>query len=102
MVTSKKELDTQFLPIFQRMLEEGNVNTMVFPSAASVGVFIDSLKKCSIDVYTLLKDVQVVCMGKHTKAAVEAAGLIADAFPKSATREALVEYLVQCPAAKER
>jgi uroporphyrin-III C-methyltransferase len=102
MVTSKKELDTQFLPIFQRMLEEGNVNTMVFPSAASVEVFIDSLKKCSIDVYTLLKDVQVVCMGKHTKAAVEAAGLMADAVPKSATREALVEYLVQCPAAKER
>jgi len=102
MVTSKKELDIQFLPIFQRMLEEGNVNTMVFPSAASVDVFIDSLKKCSIDVYTLLKDVQVVCMGKHTKAAVEARGLSVEAIPKSPTREALIEYLVQYQAAKER
>lgn len=97
LVTSKKELDQQFLPIFQRMLEEADVNTMVFSSAASVGVFIEGLKKCGIDVFDLLKDVQVVCMGQQTKVTVERAGLVADGMPETATREALVEYLVQHP-----
>jgi uroporphyrin-III C-methyltransferase len=101
-VTSKKELDQQFLPIFQRMLEEADVNTMVFPSAASVGVFIESLNECSMDAYDLLKNVQVVCMGQRTKEAAERVGLIADGMPEKATKEALVEYLVQCPLADER
>jgi uroporphyrin-III C-methyltransferase len=96
-ITSKKEIDQQFLPIFQRMLEEADINTMVFPSAASVDVFIEGLKKCDIDVSGLLKDVQVVCMGQQTKNAVERVGLVADGMPKSATRESLVDYLIQCP-----
>lgn len=97
LVTSKRELDQQFLPIFQRMLEEADVNTMVFPSAASVEVFIEGLKKCGSDVFDLLKDVQVVCMGQQTKNAVERVGLVAVGMPDSPTREALVEYLIQCP-----
>ncbi|SDN20622.1 uroporphyrinogen-III C-methyltransferase [Bacillus sp. OK048] len=102
MVTSKKELDQQFLPIFQRMVEEADVNTMVFPSAAAVGLFIESLKKCSINVFDLLKEVQVVCMGQQSKDAVECARLVADGMLETATRDALVEYLVQNPLAVER
>ncbi|WP_419954602.1 uroporphyrinogen-III C-methyltransferase [Neobacillus niacini] len=97
LVTSKKELDQQFLPIFQRMLEEAQVNTMVFPSGASVGVFIEGLKKCGIDLFDLLEDVQVVCMGQHSKEQVERAGLESVGMPVSATREALIDYLIQCP-----
>ncbi|MEC1524389.1 uroporphyrinogen-III C-methyltransferase [Neobacillus niacini] len=97
LVTSKKELDQQFLPIFQRMLEEAQVNTMVFPSGASVGVFIEGLKKCGIDLFDLLEDVQVVCMGQHSKEQVERAGLESVGMPISATREALIDYLIQCP-----
>jgi uroporphyrin-III C-methyltransferase len=96
-ITSKKEIDQQFLPIFQRMLEEADINTMVFPSAASVDVFIEGLKKCDIDVSDLLKKVQVVCMGQQTKNAVERVGLAADGMPESATRKSLVDYLIQCP-----
>jgi uroporphyrin-III C-methyltransferase len=95
-ITSKKEIDQQFLPIFQRMLEEADINTMVFPSAASVDVFIEGLEKCDIDVSDLLKDVQVVCMGQQTKNAVERVGLSADGMPESATRKSLVDYLIQC------
>lgn len=96
-VTSKKDLDEQFLPIFQRMLDEAEVNTMIFPSGASVGVFIEGLKKCNIDAFDLLKDVQVVCMGQQTKEQVEAVGLESIGMPVSATREALIDYLIQCP-----
>jgi uroporphyrinogen-III synthase len=102
LVTSKKELDQQFLPIFQRMLQEADVNTMVFPSAASVEVFIESLKECGIDVFDFLKDVQVVCMGRKTKETAKSAGLIVDGMPDSPTRKAMVEYLVQSRMPEER
>jgi uroporphyrinogen-III synthase len=95
LVTSKKVLDQQFLPIFQRMLEEADVNTMVFPSAASVEVFIESLNECGTDVFDLLKDVQVVCIGQKTKEAAKCAGLVVDGMPDSPTRKALVEYLIE-------
>ncbi len=101
LITSKKELDQQFLPIFQRMLEEACVNTMIFPSAASVGAFIEGLKACSMDAFDLLKNVQVVCMGQHTKAEVERVGLAASDMPESATREALIEYLIQTGEGRE-
>lgn len=99
LVTSKKEVDLQFLPIFKRMLGEADVNTMIFPSGASVGAFIEGLKVCSMDAVELFKDVQVVCMGQQTLSAVENAGLNADGMPEKATKEALVEYLVQRPIA---
>jgi uroporphyrin-III C-methyltransferase len=102
LVTCKKELDQQFLPIFQRMLEEADVNTMVFPSAASVEIFIGSLKECGIDVFDLLKDVHVVCMGHKTKEAAESAGLVVDGMPDSPTRKAMVEYLIQSRMPEER
>jgi uroporphyrin-III C-methyltransferase len=101
-VTSKKELDQQFLPIFQRMLEESDVNTMVFPSGASVGTFMEGLNACNLDAFELLKDVQVVCMGQHTKNAVETVGLESNGMLETPTREALVEYLVQRPLGEER
>ncbi|EKN71549.1 uroporphyrin-III C-methyltransferase [Neobacillus bataviensis LMG 21833] len=93
MVTSKKELDFQFLPIFKRMLEEADGNTMVFPSSASVEPFIEALRESDIDTVELLKDLQVVSMGKQTMAAVEAAGLPSHGMPEKATKEALVDYL---------
>ncbi|WML37910.1 uroporphyrinogen-III C-methyltransferase [Neobacillus sp. OS1-2] len=98
LVTSKKELDRQFLPIFKRMLEEANVNTLVFPSSASVGQFVDALQECDIDALKLWKDLQVVSMGKQTMAEVEAAGLPSHGMPEKATKDALVDFLAsqQC------
>ncbi|WHY78081.1 uroporphyrinogen-III C-methyltransferase [Neobacillus sp. WH10] len=97
LVTSKKELDHQFLPIFKRMLEEADVNTMVFPSSASVESFVEGLKECGIYALELLKELQVVSMGKQTMAAVEGAGLPIHGMPGNATKEALVEYLTGQP-----
>ncbi|MEH7176763.1 uroporphyrinogen-III C-methyltransferase [Neobacillus vireti] len=102
LVTSKKELDMQFIPIFQRMLEEADVNTMVFPSAATVGTFLEGLEVCTINPIELLNNLQVVCIGQQTKNAVERAGLRSDGMPESATKDALADYLVQHPVACER
>jgi uroporphyrin-III C-methyltransferase len=97
MITSKKELDQQFLPIFKRMLEEADVNTLIFPSSAAVKPFIEGLRECGIDADSFLKNLPVICIGKQTRAAVENAGLIPDGMPEKATKEALVEYLARRP-----
>jgi uroporphyrinogen III methyltransferase/synthase len=96
-ITSRKELDRQFLPIFKRMLEEADMNTMVFPCRASVEPFIEGLKECEIDVMELIKDLQIVSMGKQTLAAVEMAELPSHGMPRRATKEAMVEYLAGQP-----
>lgn len=91
--TSKKELDQQFIPIFKRMLEEADVNTMIFPSSASVAQFVEGLRECGIDATELLANLQVVSMGKQTMAAVADAGLPLSGMPPKATKEALISYL---------
>ncbi|MEH7334075.1 uroporphyrinogen-III C-methyltransferase [Neobacillus drentensis] len=93
MVTSKKEIDQQFLPIFKRMLGEATLNTMVFPSSAAVEPFIEALSECGISAVELLKELQVISMGKQTLDAVEAADLRSDGMPEQATKEALINYL---------
>jgi uroporphyrin-III C-methyltransferase len=98
MVTSKKELDYQFLPLFKRMLDEADVNTMVFPSSASVEPFMRALGEGDLNADELLKGLQIVSMGKQTEAAVVEAGLSSNGTPAQATQEALVEYLAaRCP-----
>ncbi|MGG5252459.1 uroporphyrinogen-III C-methyltransferase [Neobacillus sp. SM06] len=92
-ITSKKELDQQFFPILQRMLEEAEVNTMIFPCKASVEPFFAGLHELGIVGKTFLEGKQVVCMGKETAGALEAAGLNVSGTPSTATREAMVEYL---------
>lgn len=91
--TSKKELDRQFIPIFKRMLEEADVNTMLFPSSASVAQFVEGLRECEIDATELLANLDVVSMGKQTMAAVTDAGLPQSEMPPKATKEALISYL---------
>lgn len=94
-VTSKKELDQQFFSIFQRMLEEAQVNTVIFPCKASVVPFVAALKICGLEARSFLQDKQVVCMGKQTGSAVEAAGLSATGMLEKATKEALADYMAK-------
>lgn len=92
-VTSKKELDQQFFPIFQRMLEEAQVNTVIFPCKASVEPFIAGLAECGMEASAFLQDKQVVCMGNQTGNAMKHAGLTGAEISPKATKEAVAEYL---------
>jgi uroporphyrin-III C-methyltransferase len=92
-VTSEKVLDEQYLPIFKRLLGEAEVNTVIFPCRASVAPFVNALQKCDFDADALLKDKQIISMGRQTQSAVREMGLPPSGMPKKATREALVEYL---------
>ncbi|MDF2855402.1 MAG: uroporphyrinogen-III C-methyltransferase [Neobacillus sp.] len=102
LATSKKVLDQQFIPIFQRMMEEADVNTVVFPSKASIGAMIEGLKECSIEASELFTNLQVVCMGQQTRNAAEEVGFKTDGIPQSPTKEALIEYLEHRPISGER
>lgn len=97
LVTSKKEIDHQFLPLFKRMLDEADVNTLVFPSSASVEPFVNALTQCDLNAKELLQGLDVVCMGKQTAAAVVKAELPSAGMPAYATKEALVDYLADRP-----
>ncbi len=92
-VTSKKELDQRYFPIFKRMLEEAEVNTVIFPCKASIEPFLAGLKDCGIAGKTFTQSKQVVCMGKQIAFALEEAGLPVSGIPLAATKEAMVEYL---------
>ncbi|MFL6560135.1 MAG: uroporphyrinogen-III C-methyltransferase [Bacillus sp. (in: firmicutes)] len=97
LVTSKKELDYQFLPLFKRMLDEADVNTMVFPSSASVEPFVKALGECDLNASEWLQGMQVISMGNYTAAAVVKSGLPLHGMPETATKQALVDYLASHP-----
>jgi len=92
-VTHQKQLDEKYWPIFKRMLGEAQVDTVVFPSSASVEPFLEGLKNCEVDADELLQDVQVVSMGKQTLEAVAAAELPSYGMPEQPTKDALVQLL---------
>ncbi|MDP4171501.1 MAG: uroporphyrinogen-III C-methyltransferase, partial [Bacillota bacterium] len=92
-VTSKKEVDTQFYPIFKRMLEEAEPNVMIFPCAASVRPFMKGVEACGVNMNDLMQKLEVVCMGKQTASAAETAGIAQAFIPEMATKEGIIECL---------
>ncbi|WP_160724261.1 uroporphyrinogen-III C-methyltransferase [Bacillus sp. USDA818B3_A] len=97
MMTSSKELDRQFLPIFQRMLDEAEVNTMIFPNSASVEPFMAALAECNISAVEFLNSKQVLTLGETTKSAAIQAGLVSAEMTLNPSKEALVNHLVEHP-----
>lgn len=98
LVTSRKELDRQFLPILKRMLEEADVNTVVFPCSASVDPVFQVLEECGIETSQFLNKIQVVAMGERTLSALADAGLNGAVAPETSTNEALIKVLTdKCP-----
>lgn len=92
-ITSKKEIDHSFDPIFRRMIEEADVNTVIFPCKAAVEPFLAGLKSSGMDPANFLSEIRLVCMGRKTWNAAKEAGLSPDGMPEKATKAALIEYL---------
>lgn len=101
-ITSKKGIDHSVDPLFLRMLEEAEVNTVIFPCQAAIEPFMDGLAAVGMDAAAFLSGIRLVCMGRQTWNAAKAAGLSPTGMPEKATRDALIEYLqteVSDPAA---
>lgn len=95
LVTSIKEIDRQFIPIFKRMFGEAQVDTIIFPCSASVEPVLEALRECGIAADEYVRNSQVVCMGKQTIAAARGAGVMNPNMPAKATKAALIEYLAE-------
>lgn len=92
-LTSEKKIDEAFLPILARMLEEAEVNTILFPSSEAVKLFMKEGIDKGLIAGELLEKSEVVCLGEKTKAALQEYGYSADIVPETATREGLMNSL---------
>jgi uroporphyrinogen III methyltransferase / synthase len=89
-ITSFKELDTQYLPIFKRMIEDADLSKIIFPSSQSVAPFLREIKE--IDA-SLLDKLDVFCIGKQTCQTAYELGLHPVGMPLLPTRSSLIKYI---------
>jgi uroporphyrinogen III methyltransferase / synthase len=91
--TSDKKIDEQFIPIFLRMVEEADLNTLIFPSSASVAPFLEGIEACGFNYHQMLDKLQIICMGKKTWNEAEGFNLRLKLMPQEPTKKALLECL---------
>ncbi|ERI05191.1 uroporphyrinogen-III C-methyltransferase [Aneurinibacillus aneurinilyticus] len=76
-----------------RLLRGASIDTIVFPSAASVDILIRYLERAEIEPHDILSTASLVCMGDRTAEAIQAAGYLAEQAA-SPTLESLIACLV--------
>lgn len=92
-LTSYKKVDEKFLPIVARMLDEAQVNTILFPSSGAVKVFMDEGVDKGIIEKGLLEKAEIVCLGERTKASLQEYSYQADVVPETPSKEGVVNCL---------
>ncbi|MBB6444340.1 uroporphyrinogen-III C-methyltransferase [Bacillus benzoevorans] len=95
-ITNKNMIDTDHLPILQRMISEANPDTIIFPSAASVRIFFEEAQMSELYSYQNLKDINVVSMGAKTTDSLKFYGVKSDAAAQTPTGSALIEAILSC------
>lgn len=93
-ITSHKKIDEQFLPIFERMLEEAAVDTVIFPSSLSVKILMQEGINANFIPRELLDRASIVCMGKQTLQAAAEHEIKPKAVLANPTKAALLEHLI--------
>ncbi|GED15741.1 uroporphyrinogen-III C-methyltransferase [Aneurinibacillus migulanus] len=76
-----------------RLLRGEPIDTIVFPSAASVETLVRYLERAEIDPYAMFSVASLVCMGERTAEAIQAAGYSAERAA-SPTLESLIACLI--------
>ncbi|WNF23850.1 uroporphyrinogen-III C-methyltransferase [Mesobacillus jeotgali] len=94
-LTSIKVVDEQFTPIFNRILEEASVNTVVLPSSRAVKTIIEEGIMKEIIPQQLLKTSKIVCMGVRTGEAAIEYGIVPDKVLESPDKTAVVNCLAR-------
>ncbi|WP_027417595.1 uroporphyrinogen-III C-methyltransferase [Aneurinibacillus terranovensis] len=75
------------------LLQEENVDTVIFPSAASVRTLTDSLSRSGMRVDDVLSTAEIVCMGEKSAQAAKEAGYHVEHILRSPNLDDLVAYL---------
>ncbi|QOR66990.1 uroporphyrinogen-III C-methyltransferase [Cytobacillus suaedae] len=101
LVTSYKRLDEHYFPLFQRMVEESTLDTVVFPSSSSVQAFLEGLRSAGLNSNEFLANLKVVCMGSSTWEASVVNAILPDDMPEVATAEGLLQCLCKNSTVRE-
>jgi uroporphyrinogen III methyltransferase/synthase len=68
---------------------------VIFPCKAAVAPFIAGVEECGIEPSELVNNLSVISMGQQTWNELEKSGFALEGMPSKATRESLIEYLIQ-------
>lgn len=94
-VTSKMIVDEQYTEIFNRMMEEASINTVILPSSRAAKKLVsEGLLKERVP-QQLLKTAEVVCMGERTAWIADSLGIQVDTVVKAPANEAVIEHLAK-------
>lgn len=93
MAVYKKEECREYNMNMVRLLREEGVDTVIFPSAASVGTLVRSLEQAGFDPRTVLSAASLVCMGEKTAKAIQEAGYTVNRMAASPTLASLLSCL---------
>ncbi|WP_158553548.1 uroporphyrinogen-III C-methyltransferase [Peribacillus saganii] len=69
-ITGHKVMDDKYLPLFERMLQEADIDTVIFPSSSSVRGLDQGLTNLGENFGAFLQGKQTMVMGKQTAAAL--------------------------------
>ncbi|MHC0038015.1 uroporphyrinogen-III C-methyltransferase [Pseudoneobacillus sp. C159] len=89
-MTSFKQIDEAFYPIFRHMLEDATIDTIIFPSSVAVAPFLQEMNK---GFQQAIGMADIICMGEKTYQAAVTNGLKPIGIPTLPTTCALLEFL---------
>ncbi|WP_180954165.1 uroporphyrinogen-III C-methyltransferase [Bacillus sp. M6-12] len=69
-ITGKQQIDDKYLPLFERILQETDIDTVILPSSGSARGLADALNKVGENIGSFLQGRQTLAMGRQTAAAV--------------------------------
>lgn len=93
--TSEKRVNEKFLFLTHQMLDEANINTIIFPSAASVEVLIEQANASEINIHNLLNKATICCMGPSSWNLVEKYGYKPKLMSSEPTNESILDCLIK-------
>jgi hypothetical protein len=93
--THERIMDDNFLPILGRMLDEVDVDTIIFPDRLSVRVFSDCLEKMDIPYMEFIKGKRLLCMGQKSMTTAKETDLSNIEMIEEGSPEMIIESLLK-------
>ena len=94
-ITRENKIDTEMLPMIERVLADANPGYMVFPSSQSVKMFFEEEQIEELFSPDYLKSVNVITMGDQTERAAKFYGVKPDGKPETPSKQALIDTILK-------
>ncbi len=91
--THEAKVDEAYFPIFKRMLEDAELNTVIFPCAKSAGLLKEALTQAGMDAEAMLAPLQAACFGEQSAQAARRNGIGNITIAESPDAEGIISVL---------